>query len=392
MPSDIAKLRKFIAPEVIYGQGSASVSGQYAHNLGLAHCLVVTDPGVLAAGWAELVVKSLSAEGIRTTVFSAVSPNPRDTEVREGVEVFLSSGCDGIVAVGGGSPMDCAKGIGIQATNNRDILEFEGVDQVEIPTPPLICIPTTAGSSADVSQFAIINDTTRKVKIAIISKSTVPDAALVDPLCTTTMDATLTAATGLDALTHAVEAYVSKVNSDTTDVFALNAIRLVRANLLAAIADPRDMAARDRMMLASMHAGFAFSNAILGAVHAMAHAMGGLLNSPHGDCNATLLPHVVRANFDAAELRYRTIAGVFVHGLSTAEAQAAPANEIRDRLLEELMSFGRQAGISGGLSSMGMTKDDIPGLAGLALKDACMLTNPKPLTQAQIEAIYEQAL
>ncbi|BBD09834.1 alcohol dehydrogenase-like regulatory protein ErcA [Desulfovibrio ferrophilus] len=392
MPADITKLRKFIAPEVIYGQGSASVSGQYAHNLGLTHCLVVTDPGVLEAGWTELVVNSLIDNGIETTVFSEVSPNPRDTEVRSGVDVFMSHGCDGIVAVGGGSPMDCAKGIGIMATNGQDILEFEGVDQVEIPAPPLICIPTTAGSSADVSQFAIINDTSRKVKIAIVSKSTVPDTALVDPICTTTMSPTLTAATGLDALTHAFEAYVSLVNSETTDVFALSAIRLVRAHLLDAIASPNDIAARDKMMLASMHAGFAFSNAILGAVHAMAHAMGGLLDSPHGDCNASLLPHVVRANFNAAEARYRTIAGVFVHGLSPGEALAAPANEIRDRLVEELMGFGKQAGIPSGLSPMGMTRTDIPRLASLALKDACMLTNPKPFTQAEVEAIYEQAL
>jgi len=392
MPTDISKLRKFIAPEVIYGQGSSSVTGQYAANLGLTHCLVVTDPGVLAAGWADKVVSSLKKNGIRTTIFSQVSPNPRDTEVGNGVEVFLESGCDGIVAVGGGSPMDCAKGIGIEATNERDILEFEGVDMVEIPTPPLICIPTTAGSSADVSQFAIITDSTRKVKIAIVSKSTVPDTALVDPVCTTTMDAALTAATGLDALTHAFEAYVSRVSSETTDVFALSAISQVRRHLLAAIENPSDLTSRDKMMLASMHAGFAFSNAILGAVHAMAHAMGGLLDSPHGDCNATLLPHVVRANFGAAEDRYRDIAQAFVLDLAPGEAHTAPADEIRERLVAEIVTLGRQAGVTSGLSGMGMTRADIPGLAALALQDACMLTNPKALTQAEVESIYEQAL
>lgn len=392
MPPDLSKLRKFIAPEVIYGEGSAGVTGQYAANLGLTNCLVVTDPGVLSAGWATMIVDSLQAAGIRTTLFSDVSPNPRDTEVRAGVEAFASGGCDGIVAVGGGSPMDCAKGIGIMATNEQDVLSFEGVDQVEIPAPPLICIPTTAGSSADVSQFAIITDSTRKVKIAIVSKSTVPDTALVDPACTTTMDAALTSATGLDALTHAFEAYASRVSSDTTDVFALSAIRLARAHLIDAIERPDDMAARDRMMLASMHAGFAFSNAILGAVHAMAHAMGGLLDSPHGDCNATLLPHVIRANFDAAESRYRDIAAAFVEGMTPAEAAAAPADEVRDRLVAEIAELGRRAGAKSGLAAMGMTREVIPRLAGLALKDACMMTNPKALTQAEVERIYEEAL
>ena len=171
--------------------------------------------------------------------------------------------------------MDCAKGIGLMVSGGRDVLEYEGVDKVEVPAPPLICIPTTAGTSADVSQFAIINDARRRLKIAIVSKSAVPDLALVDPSTTLSMPPRLTASTGLDALCHAVEAYCSTVSSPMTDLFALRAMRLIGANLQNVLDNPQDMAARENMMLASMYAGFAFSNAILGAVHAMAHGLGG---------------------------------------------------------------------------------------------------------------------
>ena len=205
----LLELRKFVAPEFVFGPDASDMAGRYARNLGLERALVVTDPGVIAVGWAGRVVDALEREGLEHEVFSDVTPNPRDEEVMAGAEFFASQGCDGIVAVGGGSAMDCAKGIAIVSTHGRHILEFEGVDKVERPSPPLVCCPTTAGSSADVSQFAIITDTARKVKIAIVSKATVPDVALVDPVLTTTMDRDLTVNTGLDALTHAMEAYVS---------------------------------------------------------------------------------------------------------------------------------------------------------------------------------------
>ncbi len=193
--------------------------------------------------------------------------------------------------------MDCAKGIGIVSTNRKNILDIEGIDNVPIPGPPLICIPTTSGTSADVSQFAIINDTVEKRKIAIISKTVVPDVALIDPLTTLTMPAYLTACTGIDALVHAVEAYVSTANSPLLDLHALEAVRLVCTNLPQVLAAPTDLELRGKMTLASLQAGLAFSNASLGAVHAMAHSLGGLLDLPHGECNALLLDHVVNFNY-----------------------------------------------------------------------------------------------
>ena len=203
------ELRKFVAPEFIFGVGARNLAGRYAKNLGGRKVLVVSDPGVVAAGWTRDITESLELAGLPYALYNEVSPNPKVDEVMAGVDVYREERCNAIVAVGGGSPIDCAKGIGIVSSNQKHILLFEGVDMVTAPMPPLICIPTTGGTSADVSQFAIISNPLDKVKFAIISKSVVPDLALIDPLTLTTMDPYLTACTGLDALVHAIEAYVS---------------------------------------------------------------------------------------------------------------------------------------------------------------------------------------
>jgi alcohol dehydrogenase len=181
------ELRKFVAPEFIIGADARLLAGRYAKNFGVGNVLVVTDPHVIGAGWVKDVIQSLDAEEIGNTLFSGVTPNPREFEVMNGAALYEESGCDAIIAIGGGSPIDCAKGIGIVVSNKKNILTFEGVDNVAIPPPPMICIPTTAGTGADVSQFAIINDTERRVKIAIISKMIVPDIALVDPVPLTSL-------------------------------------------------------------------------------------------------------------------------------------------------------------------------------------------------------------
>ncbi|WP_027722367.1 alcohol dehydrogenase-like regulatory protein ErcA [Maridesulfovibrio zosterae] len=386
MKEVIAK-RKFVAPELIFGVGASLLAGQYAENFGVNKALIVTDPGLVECRWVTKVQASLTKSGVDSAIFSDVSENPRDTEVMKGAEVYMDNNCDCIVAVGGGSPMDCAKGIGIVITNNAHILSFEGVDMVEVPGPPLICIPSTAGSSADVSQFAIITDTNRDVKISIVSKAMVPDAALIDPELTTTMSLQLTAATGLDALTHAIEAYVSNANSALTDLLALDAIKLVSENLAAVIQDPENIDLRGHMMLASMQAGLAFSNAILGAVHAMAHSLGGLLDLPHGECNAILLPYVIRKNFSSAVERYTEISesmGINVQNKSS--------DQVCDELVQRVIELRTAAGIHKSLRDFGLREADIPKLAELALKDACMVTNPVELTQKDIEKIYEAAL
>jgi alcohol dehydrogenase class IV len=381
------ELRKFVAPEFVFGQGALALIGRYATNFGARKPLVVTDTGVISAGWARRVIGELERVGLEYAVFSGVSQNPRDTEVMAGAAFYAQHGCDLIVAVGGGSPMDCAKAIGIVCTNRLDVREFEGVDRVAVPGPPLICVPTTAGTSADVSQFAIINDSHRRMKFAIISKTMVPDVALIDPETTLTMDPYLTACTGLDALVHAIEAIVSTAHSPITDIHAFQAIRLIRNNLLPAIHEGDNRDARDMMMLASMEAGLAFSNASLGAVHAMAHALGGLKDMPHGECNAILLWPVIEGNYDSAPDRYREVAvclGIETEGKDDAS--------VRDALRETITALRSSAGVTATLSQRGVEREELADLARTAARDPCMITNPRQMTEGEIEGLYERAM
>ena len=382
---NISELRKFLAPEIVFGEGALKLAGQYASRFNARNVLLVTDPGVREAGWAFAVEKSLRECGMVYSVFDDITPNPKDYEVMAGADIYQSEKCDVIVTVGGGSAMDCAKAIGIVATNRQHVLEFEGVDEVGIPGPPMICIPTTAGTSADITQFDIITDTARKLKIAIISRTMVPDVALVDPETTLTMPDELTAATGMDALVHAVEAYVSNAASPLTDLNAIEAARLVSEHLPEVVRKPRNMLHRNRMMLGSLLAGLAFSNASVGLVHSMAHALGGYLDLAHGDCNAILLEHVVRFNFDSAADRYRQIGRVM--GL-----EMDGTGDDRSRLADALGCLGKRAGIHQTLGQMGLKALDIPDLAINAVHDPCIVTNPVQPTQREIEEIYEKAL
>ncbi len=379
--------RKFVAPEFIFGLNARQRVAQYARNFGARRVLLVSDAGIAAERWLNDVRVTLDAAGLASEVFLDVTPNPRDREVRAGTEFYRSCGCDVIVAVGGGSVIDCAKGIGIMATNGGDILTYEGIDKIEAPTPPLICIPTTAGTSADLSQFCIITDLGRRVKIAIISKAAVPDVALVDPETTLTMDPYLTACTGIDALVHAMEAFVSTASSPVVDVHALAAMRLIRDNLVATIKAPGDLVRREQMMLASLQAGLAFSNASLGAVHATAHSLGGFLDRPHGESNALMLEHVIRFNYSNAADRYDTIAqtlGIDLRGMTGTQR--------RDALVEWVRQLRLACGVCDGLGARGVRSGDIDDLSGFAAQDPCIFTNPRRANRDDLHVIYEEAL
>ncbi len=381
------ELRKFVAPEYIFGVGARHLAGRYAKNMGARKVLVVSDPGVVAAGWAGDVSKSLEEQNLPYTLFSDVSPNPRAEQVRVGADLYRSEGCNALIAVGGGSPIDCAKGIGIVSSNKRPILDFEGVDQVQVPMPPLICVPTTGGTSADVSQFAIITNPLEKIKVAIISKSVVPDLSLIDPLTLTTMDPFLTACTGLDALTHGIEAFVSSASSAMTDLHALEGIRLVSKYLIDSVKNPADVELRTRIMQGSLQTGLAFSNAILGASHAMAHSLGGERDAPHGQCNAMLLDHVMEFNLPSSPERFERIAeamGIDLRGMDARQKRTALLNRVR--------AFKKAAGFDLGLTVSGVHRSDLPGLSDKALHDPCMVTNPRKANKRDIEVIYEQAL
>ncbi|MCB9649074.1 MAG: iron-containing alcohol dehydrogenase [Deltaproteobacteria bacterium] len=382
----VVALRKFVAPEIVFGANALDLAGQAVLNLGGLKALVVSDPGVVEAGWTDRVLASLDAAGVEHELFTAVTPNPRAEEVALGAERYRAAGCDALVAVGGGSPMDCAKGIGIVAANRRPVLEFEGVDEVAEPMPPMVCVPTTCGSSADVSQFAIITHRAEQRKIAIVSKAVVPDVSLVDPRCLSTMSRYLAACTALDTLTHAIEALVSLGASALTNLHAMKAIGLLGQRLQEALRGP-ELTRLDDLMFASLQAGLAFSNASLGAVHAVAHSLGGKLDLPHGECNALLLEHVVDFNFDAAEDGYRAVAetlGLEVRGQSSARVRSALVGYLRE--LREAL------GVSGALEARGVKASDVRDLAATAMRDACLVTNPRRPTPRDLEVVLELAL
>ncbi len=387
MSHELSNLRKFVAPEILFGAGARKTVGNYARTFGARKVLLVSDPGVQQAGWVADVEQTLREALIEYVLFTDVSPNPRSEEVMRGAALYESEDCNLIVAVGGGSPMDCAKGIGIVSSHGRHILEFEGVDTLTVPIPPLILIPTTSGTSADVSQFAIINDEFERVKISIVSKSVVPDVSLIDPETTMTMDPFLTACTGVDALVHAIEAFVSTGSGPMTDMHALDAIRLINGNLADLIRHPDDLQLREQVMLGSMKAGLAFSNAILGAVHAMSHSLGGYLDLPHGLCNAMLLEHVIDFNYRETPDKFKVIAdtlGVDVRGMNSSE--------IRKRLMQRVIGLKQEVGLKESLAVFGVNVSDIPSLSKNAIKDPCILTNPRKSSRRDVEVIYEEAL
>ena len=387
MSYDVSQLRKFVTPEIIFGAGSRKTVANYGSTFGARKVLLVSDPGVQAAGWVVDVEQSLQAQGIDYVLFTQVSANPRTEEVMHGAEVYRAAGCNVIVAIGGGSPIDCAKAIGIAVAHDRHILEFEGVDTIRAPIPPLICIPTTAGTSADVSQFVIISDQQEKVKFSIISKAVVPDVSLIDPETTSTMDTFLSACTGIDAMVHAIEAFVSTGSGPMTDAHALEAMRLLNANLVHMMRNPQDLAVREQIMLGSLQAGLAFSNAILGAVHAMSHSLGGFLDLPHGLCNAILVEHVVAFNFDAAPERFKVIANALdidTRGLTTPQ--------IRARLIQHLIDLKQAMGFHQSLRMHGVSTSDLRTLSLHAMDDPCILTNPRESSLQDVEVVYAEAL
>jgi alcohol dehydrogenase class IV len=385
--SSPCELRKFVIPEIITGIDAGLLIGRYLEHFGSRKPMIVTDQGVRSISWFQEIEREIGEHVNSYVIFDEVTPNPKDSEVMAGANLFLERHCDLIIAVGGGSPMDCAKGISIVSTNGGNILDYEGVDEVELPGPPLICIPTTSGASADVSQFAIIVDTEQHIKKAIISKKVVPDLALIDPVPLMEMDPKLTACTGMDALTHAIEAYVSNAQSVLTDIHALEAVRIITENIQNAMAEDRTIETMSRMMFGSIEAGLAFSNASLGAVHAMSHSLGGLYDLPHGMCNSILLGHIIEYNFDSVPLRYRKIAeqtGIPVRGISDYK--------VKHDLLELINNMRDFLGIPSNLVITTLNAEDLDLLAESALNDPCMVTNPRILKKNEVKEIYERII
>lgn len=386
-PAAVGRISKFHAPEIVFGHGSLAEAAHAAARFGAVRPMLVTDGGLSDAGWVAELRGHLLDAGLTPVVFDGLTPNPKDHEIAAGHELYRSAGCDVLVGLGGGSVIDGAKGIAVLAANGGSILDYEGIDRVPRPIPPMVMVPSTSGTGADVSQFCIVSDTTRMTKITIIGRVLVPDVTVIDPRLLTTMPHWLAAATGLDALTHGIEAFVSLAHNPLTDGHALRAVSLVSGNLARTIHDPGCVASRQRMAQASLEAGLAFTNAILGATHAMSHPVGGMLDLPHGVINGVLLPHVIRFNARVDPGPYREVAGA----LGLAEAAADDA-EAADAVADAVAGLARQIGVPAGLGELGVTRADVPRLAELALLDACMSTNPRTATHAEIEALFLAAL
>lgn len=377
------ELRKFILPEIVEGEGSRFLLSRYLINYSVSNVLLVTDPGIIAAGWIQPMIDHILESGISVHVFSKITPNPRDFEVMEGAIFFADNACDGIVAIGGGSPMDCAKAIGIVVSNSADISEYFGVDLIRKPLPPMFFIPTTAGTASEISQFAIIKDSKINLKKASISKVLIPDLALIDAELTTTMDPYLTVCTGIDALSHAFEAFVSNAGTDLTRILALNAAQKIVNNITESVKNPHNITARTNMLNGSMMAGMAFSNVSLGMVHAMAHSLGGVLDVPHGECNAILLDKVIRYNGNVYPEVYFPLADSLL-------GKDYPKHSKLDYLIGFINELKGSLNIPENYSLITIDSIEKEKIIKSSLSDPCLLTNPVMPDEKDINSILDK--
>lgn len=378
----------FFIPTVnLMGAGCLEDAVNSIQAQGFKKGLIVTDKILNQIGMVKQVQDLLTAREVETAVFDGTQPNPTISNVNAGLSLLKENECDFVISLGGGSPHDCAKGIALVASNGGTIADYEGVDQSAKPMLPLIAINTTAGTASEMTRFCIITDEERHIKMAIVDKNTTPLISVNDPELMLAKPASLTAATGMDALTHAIEAYVSIAATPITDAVAIKAIELIQAFLRKAVENGEDIEAREQMAYAQFMAGMAFNNASLGYVHAMAHQLGGFYDLPHGVCNAILLPHVQRYNAQVCPERLRDVAkamGVKVDNM-TAEQGA-------DAAIDAIVTLAKDVGIPAGIKELGAKSEDIATLADNALKDACGFTNPKQATHDEISAIFEAAM
>jgi alcohol dehydrogenase len=377
----------FIPPVNLFGSGCSEEVGAQAKLLGGTRALLVTDEYLGRCGMADKIRKILEQAGLHVTVFAGAEPNPTDKNVEDGVAVWKANQCDLLVSLGGGSSHDCAKGIGLIVANGGKITDHEGVDKSSNEFVPFLAVNTTAGTAAEMTRFAVITDTSRKVKMAIVDWRITPKVSFNDPLLMVEKPQALTAATGMDALTHAVEAYVSTAANPLTDSAALMAIKLIAEWLPKAVANGANIEAREKMAYAQFLAGMAFNNAVLGYVHSMAHQLGGIYNLPHGVCNAILLPHVEQFNLIACQERFRDIAvamGERVEGLSMTDAA--------QKAIDAIKVLSASIGIPSGLAELGVQEKDFDIMATNAKLDACQLTNPRTATKEEVIQIYRNAM
>lgn len=375
---------KFEVPEIIFGRGLLSQIGSCARRLGGHKVFLVSDQGLFSAGWVDKAIKNIMDAGLEVIFYDNITPNPKDVEVEAGALEYIRHGADVIVGLGGGSAMDAAKGIAILVSNGGRIKDFEGSDKIFRPLPPLVLCPTTCGTGSDVSQFAIITDTEQHCKLTIMSRCVAPDISLTDPDTLETLPDEYVCTTATDALSHALEAFFSVASTSLTDVHAIKALRLVSTSLVEAVRE-RKAADLENLARASLHAGMAFSNSLLGIVHALAHPIGGLYDANHGSINAVLLPEVIKYDIPVVTEKLPELAWGLGH---RTDGGTNTASEV---VQETLGSMLEAAGAPRSLRSLGVVRKDLPELARKALKDVCIVTSPRQADEKDLLAILERA-
>ena len=377
----------YIPSSNLMGPGCLSDAATIIASHGFKRALIVTDHFLNKMGVVSKVAQLLEQSGVESVIFDETKPNPTVDNVKSGLEKLSQSECDCVISLGGGSPHDCAKGIALLATNGGEIKDYEGVDQSAKPQLPLISVNTTAGTASEMTRFCIITDEKRHIKMAIVDKHVTPMMSVNDPELMLAKPASLTAATGMDALTHAIEAYVSTAATPITDAVAIKAIEMIQGNLRQAVKQGEDITARDNMAYAQFMAGMAFNNASLGYVHAIAHQLGGFYDLPHGVCNAVLLPHVQRYNSQVATERLADVAKAM--GIDT---QTMNAEQATRAAIDAICQLSNDVQIPAGLAELGVKEEDFDVLAENALRDACGFTNPKQASHEEIVAILKAAM
>lgn len=383
-------VNRFILNEVSYfGPGARKELAGVVKRLGFNKALVVTDKGLMKFGVAQMVIDELDKSSIQYEIFDDVKPNPTVTNVKEGIAACKKAGADFIIAIGGGSAMDTAKGVGIVCNNPEfsDIVSLEGVADTKKKSLPIIALPTTAGTAAETTINYVIIDEENHKKMVCVDPNDIPVVAIVDAELMYSLPKSLTASTGMDAMTHAIEGYITKAAWEMSDMFEIKAIEMIYKYLPLAVNEPQNPEGRNGMAVAQYIAGMAFSNVGLGVDHGMAHPLSALHDVPHGVACAMLLPVVMRFNAPAAKGKYVEIAkacGVYENGMSIDEAVDAACKAIED--------LSKRVGIPQHLTDLGITEADIPTLAEQAINDVCTPGNPREVTKEDIISIYKQIL
>ncbi len=377
----------FVPTRIVAGRGVSESLGQEMEKLGVRRAFVVTDKVLVQLGLVQKVLDGLAGSAVKVAgIFDEVRPNSEVSLVEKGVGLARAAGADVLVAIGGGSNIDTAKGMNIILSEGGHLLDYEGFGVITRPLKPLVAIPTTAGTGSEVTQFAVIKHEAIHTKLSFSSPYLAPNLAILDPELTVNMPPKLTASTGMDALTHAVEAYVSTSWNPIADGLALEAIRIIGANLVEATTNGGNLEARYQMLVASTMAGMAFSSGMVGCVHAMAHAAGGLYDVPHGIANSILLPYGMEYNLEARPEKFREIARTLGNDVEDQDPKAGGWAAI-----EAVFDLAERCGLPRALREAGVPEEGVPKMAEAAMVDGAIFTNPRPAEYDEILAVLKKA-